>query len=67
MPYVVTASKSPERTAVMMFGSAKATRLGTVTPWASWAWAGAKLTCRKARPAIRTGNPEPSPRSLSTY
>ena len=68
MPYVVTASKSPARTTVITFGSAKATRPGAVDlPAASCACAGSRRTLRMACPAMRTGCPDASPTRLLTY
>ena len=65
---MVTASKSPAFTAVMMFGSANAIFAGAVTfPALSWALAGDSVTARMARPAMGIGRPEGSWMSWLTY
>jgi hypothetical protein len=66
MPYVVTDSKSPERTTVITLGNANTRRPDTVVPEASCALAGSNRTRSTARPATRTGSPEPSASSVST-
>ncbi len=66
MPYVVTPSKSPARTTVITLGSANTRRRAEVWPPASCACAGSSRTWSTARPATRTGSPDPSATSRST-
>jgi hypothetical protein len=64
----VTASKSPERTTVMTFGSANATLPGAVTRRALlWALVGNMVTLRIAQPAMGMGRPDGSAMSWLTY
>ncbi len=66
MPWDRTASRSPDRTTVITFGSASAIRPGAVTlPAASCAWAGEELASKIARLAARTGSPDASLNSRS--